>query len=117
MGKRFGPIWSVRNVPNLGTKIPKARMYALDVVDRQTTDMTDAGRLIRIFVRNVSPPEIDRSRKMAEIRHTWLDEYFDERPQLKKPYENLLGYDIPFIWKCVVEKLLVERDEKGQTQK
>ncbi len=52
---------------------------------------------------------------MAEIRHPWLDEYFDERPQLKKPYENLLGYDIPFIWKCVVEKLLVERVEKGQT--
>ena len=50
---------------------------------------------------------------MAEIRHTWLDEYFDERPQLKKPYENLLGYDIPHIWKCVVEKLLAERDEKG----
>lgn len=48
---------------------------------------------------------------MSEIRHKWLDEYFGERPQIKKPYENLLGYNIPFPWKCVVEKLLVENEQ------
>lgn len=47
-------------------------------------------------------------RYMSEIRHEWLDKYFNDRPQLPKPCKTFWGYDIPQTWKNVVEKLLCE---------
>lgn len=49
---------------------------------------------------------------MAEIRHEWLTKYFDERPQIVRPPENALGFEIPYQWKCVVESLLAERERR-----
>lgn len=48
---------------------------------------------------------------MAEIGDTWITKYFEDRPQLPAPPKNALGFDIPFPWKCVVEKLLDERTD------
>ncbi len=47
---------------------------------------------------------------MSQIRHEWLTKYFDDRPQIGRPGENSLGFDIPYQWKCVVEKLLSDRE-------
>lgn len=46
---------------------------------------------------------------MSKIRHEWLTTYFDKRPQIQRPEENVFGFDIPYPWKCVVEKLLLDK--------
>jgi hypothetical protein len=43
---------------------------------------------------------------MSDIRHTWIDRYFYERPQIKRPPPVAFGYEITYPWKCVVERLL-----------
>lgn len=48
---------------------------------------------------------------MAEIRDGWLTKYFDDRPQIERPAENPLGFEIPFPWLCVIEGLLNELDD------
>ena len=53
---------------------------------------------------------------MSDINHQWLDKYFNDRPQIERPQATVLGFEIPFSWKCIVEKLLSERDELEQAQ-
>ena len=42
---------------------------------------------------------------------TWLDEYFDARPQLERPSKTALGYETPRIWSPAMDTLWKEKQK------
>ena len=45
---------------------------------------------------------------MTEINDKWLDDYFNERPQLTPPPKGRFGYKIPKQWFHPVHSLLLQ---------